>query len=120
MTWLFRAEAVGDLGLRLGRTELVLAGDVQQQRLGDRAGLAERLLDADAVIADIGIGVGARRHEIGELAAEAVADGADLAVALRQARRCSRLAIRSLDALGLVEALIELEGALPIPPRSCR
>ena len=73
------AETVLDLRLRLRRAELVLLGDVQHQRLADPRGLAERLLDADAVIADIAIGIAARRHEIGELAAETVADRADLA-----------------------------------------
>src|SRR5207244_2892753 len=51
------AEAGVDLGLGLGRAELVLGSDVEQQRLGDRRRLAQRLLDADAVVADAGVGV---------------------------------------------------------------
>src|SRR5215468_2472508 len=72
-------ERVLDLGLRRRRTELVLLGDMEHQRLLDRLGLVERALDADAVVADGGVRVGARRHQVGELAAEAVADSADLA-----------------------------------------
>src|SRR5258708_21825662 len=79
------AERRLDLGLRIGRAELILLGDMEHERARDLAGLAERLLDADAVIADIAIGIAARRHEIGELAAETVTDGADLAAASGQA-----------------------------------
>ena len=44
-----------DLGLRLGRTQLVLAGDMQHQRLLDALRLTEQVLDADAVIAHTAI-----------------------------------------------------------------
>src|SRR5439155_24882405 len=52
-----------DLLLRLRRHELVLLGEVAEIRLGDRRRLADRRLDGDAVIADIGVGFGARRPQ---------------------------------------------------------
>src|SRR5438128_2580652 len=47
------AEHGADRLLRLRRAVLVLLGDVEQQRMGDPRRLVERLVDADAVIADI-------------------------------------------------------------------
>src|SRR5882724_399605 len=47
------AEHRNDRLLRLGRAVLVLLGDVEQQRMGDPRRLVERLVDADAVIADV-------------------------------------------------------------------
>ncbi len=102
-----------DLRLRLGRAELVLLGDVEHERSGELARFIQRLVDADAIIADIAIGVAARRHEIGELAAEAVADGAGLAGAGGEAAQMRQARLEIVDALGLVEALVELEGARP-------
>ncbi len=58
-------------------------------------------------------GVAARRHEVGELAAEAVADRAGLAGAGGQAAQMRQARLEIVDALGLVEALVELEGARP-------
>src|SRR5260221_10813541 len=107
------AERRLDLRLRLGRAELVLLGDVEHERSTDLARLIERLLDADAIVTDIAIGVAARRHEIGELAAEAIADGADLAGAGGKAAQMRQARLEIGDALGFVETLIELEGARP-------
>ncbi len=81
--------------------------------MGDARRLVERLVDADAVIADIALGIAARRHQEGELAAEAVADRADLAGAGGVTAQIGQGHLQIGDALGLVESLIELEGALP-------
>src|SRR5215472_15433853 len=107
-------ERVLDLGLRRRRTELVLLRNVEHQRLLDRLGFVERALDADAVIADGGVRVGARRHQVGELAAEAVADRADLARAGRQFPQMPERRIEVVDAGRLVEALVERERLLPL------
>ena len=56
---------------------------MKHHRALDLRGLAEIGLDADAVIADGAIDIGARRGEISELAAEAEAERADLADAFR-------------------------------------
>src|ERR1700722_11353023 len=88
-------EARLDRRLRRGRHELVLAGDVQQQRLFDALRFAQHVLDADAVIADAAIGVAARRHEIGELAAEAIAPAPALPVQAGCLRHAASVAFRS-------------------------
>ena len=73
------------------------------------AGLAEIGLDADAVIADGAIDIGARRDEISELAAEAEAERADLAVAFgARAQHLQRVG-GILDRLIGVEALVIAE-----------
>src|SRR5215831_4089978 len=102
-----------DLLLCLLRLVLVLAGDMHQQRLRDRARLVEEVFDAAAVVADIAVGVRARRHQVGELAAEAVADRAGLAGAGGLLAQVIEAGDQILDALGLVEALVQLEAALP-------
>ena len=103
-----------DLRHRRRRHEAVVAGEMQQQRALDLLGFLQILLDIDAVIADGRIDAGPRRGEIGELAAQAIAQCRDLAVAaLDLAQRVDR----RLDVLGglvLVEALIEIEGPLEI------
>src|SRR2546421_335103 len=53
-------ERIDDLLLRFGRGELVLAGDVQHQRLLDFFGFVQRGLDVHAIISDGRIGIGAR------------------------------------------------------------
>ena len=70
------------------------------------AGLAEIGLDADAVIADGAIDIGARRDEISELAAETEAERADLAGAFgTRAQHLQRVG-GILDRLIGVEALV--------------
>jgi hypothetical protein len=108
------AEHRDDRLLRLGRAELVLLGDMKQERPCDPGRLVERLIDADAVIADIAIGLAARRHQEGELAAEAIADRAELAAAGLVLAQIGEGDLEIGDALALVETLIELEGALPL------
>src|SRR6266700_190717 len=71
-----------DLLPRLGWREAIEFGEVKHHRALDACGLAEIGLDADAIIRDGAIDIGARRGEISELAAEAEAECADLACAL--------------------------------------
>jgi hypothetical protein len=110
-------QRLADLGLRLLGHELILGRDVHEQWLGDGARLAEVVVDADAIVADIAIGVRSGRHQIGELTAEAVADAAGLAGAFRQPAQMVEAGDQVLDALGHVEALEELEGPLPLRVR---
>ena len=95
-------------------TILVLAGEVQHQRAADLVLLVQMSLDADAVIADRAIHAGARRRQIGELAAQAVAERADLAGAFRPAAQRLHAGRDVLDAGIDVELLEELERLLPL------
>src|SRR5258708_40066965 len=60
-------ERIDDLLLRLRRHELVLAGDVHQIRVLDVLGLVQQILDADAVITDAAVDIGACHPQIAEL-----------------------------------------------------
>lgn len=102
-----------DLILRRRRHELVLGGDVAEIGPGDRGRLAERAFDADAVVADVAIGIRARRHQIGELAAEAESHRADAAGASGIFAQRLQAGDQVGDALGLVKALVEREGLGP-------
>ena len=77
-------------------------------------GLAEVGFDADAVIADRAIDIGARRGEIGELAAEAEAERADLADAFGARAQHLQGIGGVLDRLIGVEALIIAERLVEI------
>ena len=63
----------------------VLHRHVQHERPVQVLRLADAVLDIGAVIGDRAVDVGAAAHQVAELAAEAVADRADLAVAFRDA-----------------------------------
>src|SRR5262249_25475139 len=68
-----------DLRARLRRSKPIELGEVEDHRALDIARFGEIRLDADAVLADGAIDIGARADEIGELAAKAEAERADLA-----------------------------------------
>jgi hypothetical protein len=104
-----------DAVARLGRAELVELGDVQRERALDVLGLIERGVDAHAVVADGHVRIGAARSQVGELAAEAEAQHADLLLLHfgPLAQRGDR-GLHVFHALGLVEAAVEREGALPV------
>ena len=68
-----------DLALGLRIDEFVLARDVEHKRCCDAFGFGQTCLDVDAVKADGGVGIGVAGSEIGQHAAEAIADCADLA-----------------------------------------
>src|SRR3546814_3506325 len=63
-------EGLPHLGDLLRRGEAVLLGNVQRQRLLDLPGLAQQVAEADAVVADVAVGVCACRHEEGERSEE--------------------------------------------------
>src|SRR5512134_2545804 len=67
-----RSELRLHLCLAVLRDEAVLLRYVEQRRLLRLARLAEIIVDADAVVADSCVDIGARRSEIGEQTAEAV------------------------------------------------
>jgi hypothetical protein len=80
------AQRCGDARLRVRRAEAVLGGDLQHEPAAHAGRLVERVLDPDAVIADRGRHVRQpARGQIGELAAQAEAEHAGLARALRPA-----------------------------------
>ncbi len=66
--------------LRILVDEVILLADMEQDRLGDGVLLAQQAVDADAIIADTGIHIGARRGHEGQPPAQAIADDADLEV----------------------------------------
>src|SRR5258706_1632949 len=72
--------------VHLGLHPAVLHRHVQHERPVQVLRLANAVLDIGAVIGHRAVDVGAAAHEVAELAPEAVADRADLAVALRQPR----------------------------------
>ena len=74
---------VVDLGLH----PAVLHRHVQHERAVQVLRLDDAVLDVGAVIGHGAVDVGAAAHQVAELAAEAVADRADLAVALRNFSR---------------------------------
>ena len=91
------------LGTAFGREELVLVGDVHDQRLRHLAEVVQQVVESDAVIGDVGIGVRLFGHHEGETAAEAVAHRGDAAVGARQFARGGDRGLEVFDALGLVE-----------------
>ena len=74
-----RVESGMNGGLRLGGHKFVLARHMQNQRGGNFFGLVKHVLNADAVIADIGVRVSAGGREVGHLATQTKAQRADLA-----------------------------------------
>src|SRR3546814_11743379 len=94
--------------------EAVLGRDMCQIRPGDVAGLADQVVQSDSVEADIGLGVGPSGHQVGELATEAVADGAGLAGALRHAADMPVGGDEVLDAAVAVKLAEQVEGLLPL------
>jgi hypothetical protein len=96
------------------RHELILSREVQHHRAFRVAGLAQQILDADAVVADGRVDARARGSEIGEQSAETEAERADLA---RCAWQLARRRDGRLDVFGGlvdVEFLVIGEGLLEI------
>ena len=79
----------------------------------DLVGFVQLVLDIDAVIADRGIGIGARGRQIGQLPAQAITQRADLAGAARKRAQVIDAGLDVLDAFVDVEALHQAEGLLP-------
>src|SRR5262249_11158328 len=76
--------------------------------------LADVMLDVGAVVGGSAIEIGAAAHEIAELAAKAVADRADLAIALRQALEKGPGILHVADREVVVEVVIEVERLLHV------
>jgi hypothetical protein len=70
--------------------------------------------DSDRIIADAGIGVGARRDHEGEAAAEAIADDSDLAALAEPAPGGADRRLDVPDALVLVEPAHQVERLLEL------
>ena len=78
------------------------------------ARFADVVLDVGAVVRDRAIDIGAAAHEIAQLAAEAVTDRADLAVAFRQAFQVFPGVDHVLNAKVVVEIVVEIERFLHV------
>ena len=74
----------------------------------------DAVLDIGAVIGDRAVDVGAAAHQVAELAAEAVADRADLAVALRNLLQIVPGVLHVAHAEVVVELVIEIERLLHV------
>src|ERR1051326_4720499 len=70
--------------VHLGLHPAVLHRHVQHERAVQVLRLLDAVLDIRAIVGDRAVDLGAAAHQVAELAAQAVADRADLAVALRQ------------------------------------
>jgi hypothetical protein len=68
-------------------------------------------MNANAVIADIAIGIGPAGHEIGQQAAQAEPDRSHLATATVNAAQMRQRRFQVLDALFDIEPLIQFEGS---------
>src|SRR5262245_47430688 len=77
-------------------------------------GLADAVLDIGAVVGDRAVDVGAAAHEVAELAAEAVADRANLAVALRQPLQEMPGVLHVAHGEVVVEVVVEIERLLDV------
>ena len=116
---------VVDLGLH----PAVLHRHVQHERPVEVLHLLDAVLDVGAVIRDRAVDVGAAAHQVAELAAEAVADRADLAVALRHLLEVMPGVLHVAHAEVVVELVVEIERLLDVgrdclsdssTPGSCR
>ena len=72
-----RGQTVGNGGLGFRRHEIISAGNVNKRRGGDGVCLAQHVLDANTVIRDMRVAIGAAGRHIDHAPAEAKADGAD-------------------------------------------
>ncbi|MOA11410.1 hypothetical protein D3C78_1313480 [compost metagenome] len=96
---------------RLGRTEAVLLGDVQHQAAAQVGGLFQAAFDAHAVVAHGHVHIGAAGGQIGQLAAQAIAQHAHPALLLGQPAQHGDRGRDVLQAQLHVETLVELERA---------
>ena len=106
-------QRIADLLLGLGRYELVLLRDMSE--IGFRYGVCfvQVLFYADAVVGDGAIRAGAGRHQICQLAAQAIAEGADGAGATFKSPKQMQGGDQVIDALDLAEAFVQLERLRP-------
>src|SRR6202453_807946 len=95
-----------DLLPGLRRRKTIEFGEVEDHWALDLRGLAQIGLDADAIIANRAIDIGSRRDQIGELAAEAETQRADLADAFRSRTQHLERVRGILDRLVGIEALV--------------
>ncbi|KAG1534386.1 hypothetical protein G6F50_015579 [Rhizopus delemar] len=93
----------------LGRTEAILLGNVQHQAAAQVGRLFQTAFDAHAVIAHGHVHIGAARGQIGQLAAQAVAQHAHPALLLGQTAKRGERGRDVFQAQLHVEALIEFE-----------
>ena len=99
---------------RVGLHPAVLHRHVQHERPMEVLHLADAVLDIGAVVGDRAIDVGAAAHQVAELAAEAVADRADLAVALRDALEVAPDVLHVAHPEVVVEVIVEIERLLHV------
>src|SRR5229473_3364414 len=92
----------------------VLHRHVQHERPVQVLGFADAVLDVGAVVGDGTVDVGTAAHQVTELAAEAVADRADLAVALRTLLQIVPSVLHVAHREVVVEVVVEIERLLDV------
>ena len=100
--------------VHLGLHPAILHGHVQHERPVQVLRLLDAVLDIGAVVGDRAVDVGAAAHQVAELAAETVADRADLAVAFRDGLEELTDVFHVLHAEVVVELVVEVEGLLDV------
>ena len=100
--------------VHLGLHPAILHRHVQHERPMEVLRFLDPVLDVRAVVGDRAIDVRAAAHQVAELAAEAVADRADLAVALRKLLQIVPDVLHVADAEVVVELVVEIERLLHV------
>ena len=108
-----RIEASMNSGLRVGRHKRIEPSDMQGQRSGNILCLAQQVLNANAIIADIHISIGAGCGQIGHATPKAKTDGADFAIALCVGPQCVNRCLDVGDAEVTIKGVHQLKGFLP-------
>jgi hypothetical protein len=98
--------------LCFGADQMIGCRDMQQQRLANRMLFAQQTVDADAIIADERIAIGAAGRHIGQPSAQTVTDQADFAVITQGRTRRLDRGLDILDALILIELPEQSKGFL--------
>src|ERR1044071_3830656 len=98
-----------NLRLRFRRTELIRAGDVQQQWTAQPGCLFERFFDTDTVVTNRTIRFEPHRQQVREIPAEAETDRARASTARRMLSQKLERRGRVFDRLRFVKLLVKLE-----------
>ncbi len=108
-------QGFADRSLGLRRAESVFLGDMQHQAAAHVGGLAQRVLDAHAVVRHRAGHVGQPAgRQVGQLAAQAEAQHAGLADAFRPRPQCLKRGAHILHARGFVELLVQAQRPLEV------
>lgn len=109
--WILR-HAAQDFRLRFRADEAIFGRHMHEQGATNIRNFVQHIFKPNAVIADTTIDISACHQQIGELAAQTIADSADRAIADFMFARCGHCCQQVGDALLDIERTIEREGSL--------